>query len=68
MASVGGVCFWHEWLLLFPGSWGLLTAWLNVVPGESSPLPPGNHLHIACHHLLVLAPTWTHLTEAWRGP
>lgn len=25
------------------------------------------HLHTACHYLLVLTPTWTHLTEGWRG-
>lgn len=68
MSSMGGVCFWHEWFLLFPGSPGLLNAWLSVVSGASSPLPRGDHLHTACHHMLVLAPTWTHLNEGWRGP
>lgn len=63
MASVGGVSSGMNGSccsLVAPGS----TAWLSVVQVSGN---VSSHLHTACHYLLVLTSTWTHLTEVWRG-
>lgn len=63
MASVGGVSSGMNGSCcsqVAPGS----TAWVSMVQVSGN---VSSHLHTASHYLLVLTPTWTHLTEVWRG-
>lgn len=63
MGSVGGMRYWHEWLFLFLGSPGLLTAWLNVVPGESTSAP----WEPPAHSMPTLAGLSSHLNSSNWG-